>query len=108
MEAQVDRKAFFEDSPILEDYSNIEAYVYDYNDKAKQLDIPGVDDKTHFGVMAQDLESKESTEGTVLEGDDGYLEINANQLAVTNAAAISELTREVKDLKETLRNKGVI
>ena len=93
----------FGDDGALDAFSKIDAYVYNYNDKAKQLydrNNGSVDDNTHFGPMAQDLARNPVTEGTVHKDDNGYLEVDTRQLTLTNTAIISQLARKVQELEE--------
>lgn len=92
----------------IDAFSKIDAYVYKYNDKAKEL-YPdgdrGIDDSQHFGPMAQDLAQNPITSGTVHEDDNGYLMVDTRQLTLTNTAMISQLARKVQELEERLGGK---
>lgn len=95
----------FGDDGALDAFSKIDAYVYNYNDKAHQLydkTNGSVDDNTHFGPMAQDLASNPVTEGTVHRDDNGYLRVDTNQLTLTNTAIISQLARKVQELEDKI------
>lgn len=92
----------------IDAFSKIDAYVYKYNDKAKEL-YPegdrGIDDSQHFGPMAQDLAKNPVTSGTVHQDENGYLMVDTRQLTLTNTAMISQLARKVQELEERLGGK---
>lgn len=93
----------------IDAFSKIDAYIYNYNDKAKSL-YPegdrGVDDSQHFGPMAQDLAKNPVTSGTVHQDENGYLMVDTRQLTLTNTAMISQLARKVQELEERLGGKA--
>lgn len=95
----------FGDNGALDAFSKIDAYVYNYNDKAKQLygNERGVDNETHFGPMAQDLAKNPVTEGTVhTDPETGYLNVDTKQLTLTNTAMIAQMARKINELEERL------
>jgi len=95
----------FGEGGALDAFSKIDAYVYNYNDKAKQLygNERGVDDETHFGPMAQDLAKNPVTEGTVhTDPETGYLNVDTKQLTLTNTAMIAQMARKINELEERL------
>ena len=91
---------------ISEVFSRIDSYLYKYNDKAKDLyqGTKGVDDKEHFGVMAQELQENPVTSATVQTDENGYLEVDTAQLVMTLTAVVSDLAKRVNDLENVVKN----
>lgn len=90
---------------IIEDFAKISAIKFTYTPEAQQMyeGNPNVDDKEHTGVIAQELAGTESTESAVELGETGKLEVNTEQLTMTNAAAIAELSRRVLTLETAMK-----
>ena len=89
------------DDRIIEDFAKISAIDFTY--KPEYQNEAGADSEEHTGVIAQELEQLKSTEGTVIEGEDGIKKVNTGQLALTDTAAIAELSRRVLALEEVVR-----
>lgn len=99
------KRIFGDDEGAIKAFSDIDAYVYKYNDKAQGLykgGDRGVDKNPHFGPMAQDLAKNPVTSGTVHEDENGFLNVDTRQLTLTNTAMISQLARKVQELEERL------
>lgn len=92
------------DDRILDDFARLSAIDFRYKDEAQSE--YGCDDRRHTGVIAQDLESTPSTESTVIEGPDGVKMVDTAQLTMADTAAISEMAREIKALKEMVQKLG--
>ena len=94
----------FKNDNAIKAFSDIDAYVYKYNQKAQDTYAgeKGVDDSTHFGPIAQDLAKNPVTSGTVHRDESGYLTVDTRQLALTNTAMISQLARKIEELDEKL------
>lgn len=94
----------FQNDNAIKAFSDIDAYVYKYNQKAQDTYAgeKGVDDSTHFGPIAQDLAKNPVTSGTVHRDESGYLTVDTRQLALTNTAMISQLARKIEELDEKL------
>lgn len=94
----------FQNDNAIKAFSNIDAYVYKYNQKAQDTYAgeKGVDDSTHFGPIAQDLAKNPVTSGAVHRDESGYLTVDTRQLALTNTAMISQLARKIEELDEKL------
>lgn len=94
----------FQNDNAIKAFSDIDAYVYKYNQKAQEnyAGEKGVDDETHFGPIAQDLAKNPVTSGTVHRDESGYLTVDTRQLALTNTAMISQLARKIEELEERI------
>ena len=94
----------FQNDNAIKAFSDIDAYVYKYNQKAQEnyAGEKGVDDETHFGPIAQDLAKNPITSGTVHRDESGYLTVDTRQLALTNTAMISQLARKIEELEERI------
>ena len=94
----------FQNDNAIKAFSDIDAYVYKYNQKAQDTYAgeKGVDDSTHFGPIAQDLAKNPVTSGAVHRDESGYLTVDTRQLALTNTAMISQLARKIEELEERL------
>ena len=94
----------FQNDNAIKAFSDIDAYVYKYNQKAQDTYAgeKGVDDSTHFGPIAQDLAKNPVTSGTVHRDESGYLTVDTRQLALTNTAMISQLARKIEELEERI------
>lgn len=89
---------------ILEAFRNIRSCEFKYTpeaqEEAKTEILPGVDKDIHAGAIAQDIK-KEFPEA-VIENDNGHLLVDTKEMTMANTAAIAELAREIKELKEKL------
>lgn len=94
----------FQGDGAIDAFSKIDAFVYNYNDKAQKMygGQKGVDNSPHFGPMAQDLAKNPVTSGTVHKDENGFLNVDTRQLSLTNTAMISQLARKVQELEERL------
>jgi hypothetical protein len=94
----------FQNDNAIKAFSDIDAYVYKYNQKAQDTYAgeKGVDDSTHFGPIAQDLAKNPVTSGAVHRDESGYLTVDTRQLALTNTAMISQLARKIEELEERI------
>lgn len=89
---------------ILEAFRNIRSCEFKYTPEAQaeaETEIlPGVDEDTHMGAIAQDI--KQEFPEAVIENDNGHLLVDTKEMTMANTAAIAELAREIKELKEKL------
>ena len=94
----------FQDDGAIDAFSKIDAFVYNYTDKAQKMygKEKGVDNRPHFGPIAQDLAKNPVTSGTVHRDENGFLNVDTRQLSLTNTAMISQLARKVQELEERL------
>ena len=94
----------FQDDGAIDAFSKIDAFVYNYTDKAQKMygKEKGVDNRPHFGPIAQDLAKNPVTSGTVHKDENGFLNVDTRQLSLTNTAMISQLARKVQELEERL------
>ena len=95
-----------EDGSILGAYAdNIKNYVYNYKPEATQID-PNIDpNQEHIGPMAQDIEKVNPA--CIKETPEGIKTVDTGRLAMMNAGAIGDLSREVQDIKARLAKLGV-
>ena len=94
----------FQNDNAIKAFSDIDAYVYKYNQKAQDTYAgeKGVDDEIHFGPIAQDLAKNPVTSGAVHRDESGYLTVDTRQLTLTNTAMISQLARKIEELEERI------
>jgi hypothetical protein len=97
------KQIFGENKPI-ECFGKIHSYTFKYTPEAQDA-MQGrehVDNKEHFGVMAQELAANPLTASVVIKNPDGHLSVDTPQLTMANTAMIAELARNVKDLQKHL------
>lgn len=93
----------------LKQFAKIRSYEYTYTDDANKKaekdpeQYPGVDDKIHKGVIAQDIEK--AVPSAVIENKDGYKAINENELTNATAATVGELSRRVIALENIIKGE---
>jgi hypothetical protein len=94
------KEIFGSDKPI-ECFGKIHSYTFRYTPEAqkKMQGKEHVDNKEHFGVMAQELAANPLTESVVIHNPDGHLSVDTPQLTMVNTAMISELARNIKDMQ---------
>ena len=94
---------FGEEAPI-DCFAKIHSYEFKYTPQAQEM-MQGkdhVDDKEHFGVMAQELLMNPATSACVIKDTDGFLKVDTAQLTMANTATIAELSRKVQQLEQML------
>lgn len=89
---------------ILNAFRNIRSVEFNYTpeaiEEAKTEILPGVDNDEHIGVIAQDVEK--AFPETVEDNGSGHKLVDTKELTMANTAAIAELARQLKELKEKL------
>lgn len=85
-------------SKCLED---IDAFIYRYKDSAKEENPELTDDKTHVGVMAQEMEQNPVLENAVEDTDDGKV-VDIKTLTMDNTALLSDLAKRFNALEDRL------
>lgn len=93
------------DDKIIENFAKLSAIDFQYTPEAQAeyANELNVDDKEHIGVIAQELENNEVTEGAVEHNENGDLTVNADQLTMADTAAIAELSRRVLALEQAVK-----
>lgn len=93
------------DDKIIENFAKLSAIDFQYTPEAQAeyTNELNVDDKEHIGVIAQELENNEVTEGAVEHNENGDLTVNADQLTMADTAAIAELSRRVLALEQAVK-----
>ena len=94
---------FGEETPI-DCFAKIHSYEFKYTPQAQEM-MQGknhVDNKEHFGVMAQELLMNPATSACVIKDTDGFLKVDTAQLTMANTATIAELSRKVQQLEQML------
>ena len=86
---------------VIKNFAAIDAIDFTYTPEA-QKELP-VDDREHFGVSAQNLESNPLTEGAVIENEDGIKMVNTNHLTTANTAVLSEVCKKLEDIEARLK-----
>ena len=89
---------------IVELFSKINAYEFQYTPKALELynGTKGVDEGTNIGVMAQELEQNPVTQNTVSEDENGYKNIEVGKLAAADTAVLSDVCKRLIDIEKRL------
>ena len=92
---------------VLEAFRNIRSCEFKYTPEAQAEaeteTLPGVDEDTHTGAIAQDI--KQEFPEAVIENEKGHLLVDTKELTMINAAAIAELSRQLQEIKAAI-NKG--
>ena len=88
------------DNIILDAYKKLDAIIYKYNELGQEITN---DDKIHAGIKAQDMEDS-ILNSNVVENEDGIKEVDIKSLALSNAAAISELVKKVEEIERRISN----
>lgn len=89
---------------ILNAFRKIRSCEFTYTpeavEKTKVEILPGVDEDTHMGVSAQDVESV--LPEAVVDNGSGHKLVDTKEMTMANTAAIAELARKVKEIEERL------
>lgn len=89
---------------ILNAFRKIRSCEFTYTpeavEKTKVEILPGVDEDTHMGVSAQDVEAV--LPEAVIDNGSGHKLVDTKEMTMANTAAIAELARKVKDIEEKL------
>lgn len=96
-------KTLFGQTCPIDCFSKINSYMFKYKDEVqdKLSGDYGIDDDIHYGVMAQDLEANPFTRSTVKKDPETGLKIvDTKELTMANTAAISDIMKELKELRE--------
>ena len=89
---------------ILNAFRKIRSCEFTYTpeaiEKTKVEILPGVDEDTHMGISAQDVEAV--LPEAVIDNGSGHKLVDTKEMTMANTAAIAELARKVKDIEEKL------
>lgn len=89
---------------ILNAFRKIRSCEFTYTpeaiEKTKVEILPGVDEDTHMGVSAQDVEAV--LPEAVIDNGSGHKLVDTKEMTMANTAAIAELARQLKELKEKI------
>lgn len=94
-----------DNADLINLFSKIGSYEFNYNDKAKALNPNGenhVDNKRHVGVMAQELEKNPATNAVINTDKNGYKTVDTVQLTLTNTAVLADVCRRLEALEKQL------
>ena len=94
-----------DNADLINLFSKIGSYEFNYNDKAKALNPNGenhVDNKRHVGVMAQELEKNPATNAVINTDKNGYKTVDTVQLTLTNTAFLADVCRRLEALEKQL------
>ena len=94
-----------DNTDLIDLFSKIGSYEFNYNDKAKALNPNGenhVDNKRHVGVMAQELEKNPATNAVINTDKRGYKTVDTAQLTLTNTAVLADVCRRLEALEKQL------
>ena len=75
-------------------------YTPEAIEKTKVEILPGVDEDTHMGVSAQDVEAV--LPEAIIDNGNGHKLVDTKEMTMANTAAIAELARQLKELKEKI------
>lgn len=96
-------KELFGSTNLIDAIAEIDAYKYKYKDSVQndpRFKDAGVDDKTHYGPMAQDLENNPVTNATVITDQaTGAKMVDTKKLSLTEFAIITELANRLINLE---------
>lgn len=99
------KRIFGENPDAIKCFSKLESIKFTYNDKAKEIHPEGengVDNDTHYGVKAQELEENPYTKSAVSEDAEGFKQIDPKELTAANTAVISEICRRLLLIEKVL------
>ena len=106
-------KELFNDD-IVKAFADINSYEFKYKPEALRLyggaeggRSKGVDENTHVGVMAQELEQNPVTASTVTEDENGFKNIDTNKLSAANAAVLADVCKRLLAIEEKLGINGI-
>lgn len=89
---------------ILNAFRKIRSCEFEYTPEAIQKAqvevLPGVDSDKHMGVSAQDVEAV--LPEAVVDNGSGHKLVDTKEMTMANTAAIAELARQLKELKERI------
>lgn len=89
---------------ILNAFRKIRSCEFTYTpeaiEKTKVEILPGVDEDAHMGVSAQDVEAV--LPEAVIDNGSGHKLVDTKEMTMANTAAIAELARQLKELKEKI------
>ena len=89
---------------ILNAFRKIRSCEFTYTpeaiEKTKVEILPGVDEDAHMGVSAQDVEAV--LPEAVVDNGSGHKLVDTKEMTMANTAAIAELARQLKELKEKI------
>lgn len=89
------------DHPAAKAMAELPAFTYKYKEGQQDPNAvaraDGQDD--YVGPMAQDMLKNRVTSPAVLKGEDGLLRVDTGRLTLGNTAALSDLARQVEELK---------
>ena len=97
-----------DNADLINLFSKIGSYEFNYNDKAKALNPNGenhVDDKRHVGVMAQELEKNPATNAVINTDRNGYKTVDTAQLTLTNTAVLADVCRRLEVLEQSMEKQ---
>lgn len=99
-------KELFGSRDILDAIADIDAYRFKYKPGMESVDPNATPDKTHTGIMAQDLAAHPETSAAVEEDPlSGFLKVNTKELTMTTFALVTEIAKRLKTLEEIVLKK---
>lgn len=89
---------------LTDTFAKINSYLYKYKPQIQKEygNTKHVDGEPHVGVLAQELEANPVTQSTVKTDENGFKNVDTAQLALTLAAVVSDMAKEIKDLKNKI------
>lgn len=94
-----------EKADITKEMAKIDSFIYKYKPKIQEEmnGEKGVDNKTHVGVMAQELAANPVTASAVEENEDGYLEVDPSKLVMALTAVTSDMAKKLGEIEYELK-----
>ena len=96
-------KELFGSTDLVDAIAGIDAYRFKYKEGAENINPSATPDKTHYGTMAQDLAANPVTQSAVVQDDNGFLEVDTRELALTTFAIVTQMAKKIEQLEEKLK-----
>lgn len=99
------KRVFGTNEDAIKAFSKIDSIMFEYNEKAHEIHPDGekgIDNDTHYGVKAQDLANNPLTESAVSEDENGFLQVDTNELTMANTSLLSEVCRRLLRIEKAL------
>ena len=96
-------KELFGSTDLVDAIAGIDAYRFKYKEGAENINPSATPDKTHYGIMAQDLAANPVTQSAVVEDTNGFLEVDTRELALTTFAIVTQMAKKIEQLEEKLK-----
>ena len=96
-------KELFGSTNLIDAIAEIDAYRFKYKPGAEEINPSATPDKTHYGILAQDLAANPVTQAAVVQDENGFLEVDTKELTMTTFALVTQLAKRLQALEEKLK-----